>query len=62
MEIEKNIRGWQIVPSTNEEQTALEFLLKALEEKYAKPEETKDVDLTSYSPLLDHTHNMVEPV
>ena len=52
MKIEKNARGWQISPSTSEEQTALEFILKALEETYAKPEEVKDAGLASHLPLL----------
>lgn len=60
MKIEKNTRGWQIVPSTSDEQTALEFLLNALEEKYTKLEETKDADSTSCLHLEDHIRSMVE--
>ena len=62
MKIEKNTRGWQIVPSTSEEQTALEFILKAFEETYAKVVVTTE----TYSASQPHpdlpVHSMVETV
>lgn len=58
MKIEKNTRGWQITPSTSDEQTALEFLLNAFEEKYTKPVETKDADSASYLHLEAPVQNM----
>ena len=62
MKIEKNARGWQISPSTSDERTALEFLLNALEEKYAKVSETTGVEKASYSQSEDRNRNMVETV
>jgi hypothetical protein len=46
MKTKKNARGWQIVPSTSDEQTALEFILKAFEETYDIVEAT--VVLTAF--------------
>ena len=60
MKIEKNARGWQVSPSTSEEQAALEFILKALEETYATAREVKGVDLASYSPLEVPAHSATE--
>jgi hypothetical protein len=60
MKIEKNARGWQIVPSTSEEQTALEFILKAFEETYSKRQETTTIDLTTHSLVQVPAHSMVE--
>jgi hypothetical protein len=35
MRIKRDIQGWRIEPSTEKEKAALEFLMNALQDKYA---------------------------
>jgi hypothetical protein len=63
MKIQKTALGWNIEPSTNDEQKELEFLMDNLREKYSKgyPSETKDFELTTHLQSLDQTHRNPEP-
>ena len=59
MKIERYAHGWRIEPSTNNEETALKFLLEALKDKYIVPIEVSSSQLTNHSlPLIQIQHRV----
>ena len=51
--------GWRVEPSTDREEVALDYLLSALQEKYAKCVEAIGADLSSCLPLETHIPDTV---
>lgn len=58
MIISRDVTGWRIEPSTDEEEKALEFLLGALAEKCAVVCITQDASIANRSHLEAPVRNM----
>jgi hypothetical protein len=58
MKINRDVLGWRIEPSTNDEESALAFLFSALEEQYCNSKEATDTSLASHLPLEAPIPNM----
>ena len=52
MRIKRDVQGWRIEPSTDKEEAALEFLVDALQDKYAVSVVTQDSWSANRLPLL----------
>jgi hypothetical protein len=52
MKITNTIHGWLIEPSTDKEEAALEFLMGALQDRYAVSVVTQDSESANRLPLL----------
>jgi hypothetical protein len=55
MRIKRDVLGWRIEPDTDNEERALEFLINALQEKYATPKETTNVSSTQETYTISFT-------